>query len=201
MMVQFTHANISVSRPRLSIDIRPSTFFRLWPLPDFISDPVLSLTWTHNLYSLPICVAVTTARVLPNSIVLMWMGETITYQRKVWSYEASYIIFKYVSISVCEHLYPCSIALKMIIIVDWCTLIYYMSAITQLSRMFLPWDFIWEHRNGIVAMEPLFYVYIPTSVFYRGVSGFVTGCPWGFWGPWITHLIHVSGPFFIIVTS
>ena len=42
---------------------------------------------------------------------------------------------------------------------------------------------------------PLYCVYNPTTIFYRGVSGFVNGFPCGVWGRGLTTRLQYVGPF------
>ena len=43
--------------------------------------------------------------------------------------------------------------------------------------------------------NPLYSVYIPTTIVYSGVSGFVTGCPCGAWGRGLTSCPLHAGSF------
>ena len=64
-------------------------------------------------------------------------------------------------------------------------------------RMFLSLDFLWEYRIQHDANGPLYVISsYPNWIFCRGVSGFVTDCPWGVWCRGLTTcLLHVGPPF------
>ena len=70
---------------------------------------------------------------------------------------------------------------------------YYVSGMTHLSHhMFLAHTLFENTRMNLSYGTHLYRVHIPTSVFCRGASGFVTVCSCGVWGcGWTTCPLHV----------
>ena len=77
--------------------------------------------------------------------------------------------------------------------IEWYTDV---SAITHVvPRMFLPSDFEKMGWNRFYA-TPVYCVYTPHRIIYKGVSGFATGCACGVRGrPWINQWPLYVGPF------